>query len=277
MSKLEPSKIAQSFLESHFSFLRGVRAPIAAVFFLLGNWKCLKWALVPWLINLFLVLPLSFSFYTFVVFPWLTGFLPQTEVWWAEALRWLASFFFFGMMFGLTLVTAYLAAILIGAPFHDQIGLAVEEHYFRDYPELKAPETTIIQGVKHSLGEAVKRISVTVPLLVTTLLLGLIPVIGVPLALLFNTIITTSFLTLDAFSMPMDRRNRTMPQKLRWLRENLSFAIGFGLPLVYLPCVFILMPPIAATAGTMIFCEWELNRRKELLKQSQQGDTLPQA
>lgn len=161
----------------------------------------------------------------------------------------------------LTLITAYLAAIIVGAPFHDQIGAYIERQKFKDHPELLAPDTTILQGVRHSLMEAVKRVGVTLPLFFLTLLLGLIPIIGVPLALLINLLITTTFITLDAFSMPMDRRNRTLREKLRWARGNLGFAVGFGLPLFYLPCVFFLLPPLAAVSGTLIFCEWELQEK----------------
>ncbi len=253
----------QLFSTSHFSFLRGVRSPFIAAGYLLTNIQCLKLAMIPWLINLLLIIPLSLLLYSTFVFPWLKDFFPDPTNTFYQVLGWIGNVLISLMIALMTLVTAYLAAIIVGAPFHDKIGEYIERQKFCDHPELLAEETTMAQGIRHSLLEAVKRVLLVSPLYIFTLLIGLVPVIGLPTALILNFVVTTTLITLDAFSMPMDRRNRTFGEKIRWAKSNIGFAIGFGLPLFYLPCVFFLLPPLAAVSGTLIFCEWQLEQRQK--------------
>lgn len=261
MIPLEPLH-EKLFSQSHFSFLRGVKSPFVAAKYLLTNWNCLKLAIIPWLINLVLIIPISLFLYSTILFPWLKGFFPEPTAWYFAALSWIGNFLITTMILVLTLLTAYIAAIVVGAPFHDKIGEYIERQKFRDHPELLAPETTIMQGVRHSLSEALKRVFIVLPFFLITLVIGLIPLIGLPVAVLLNFLVTTTLITLDAFSMPMDRRNRTFGEKLSWAKGNLGFAVGFGLPLFYLPCVFFLLPPLAAVSGTLIFCEWQLEQKR---------------
>lgn len=250
-------------LPPHLGFRRGLGCAPRAVAFLASRPRLLGLCLAPWLLNLLVVFPLSYFALRRYVAPWLAGFLPQGDAWWHAALSGAGSALLFLLSIIASLVLALLGALVLGAPFHDKVGEAVERERLRAFPDLLAPSTPFLRGVAHSLREAVKRVSIGLPVFVACFLLGLAPVIGVLLAGLAQITTASLFLALDAFSMPLDRRGLRMGAKLRWIRGNPRFAAGFGLPFLAIPCAVFLAPPIAAVAASLVFCDELLRRHDE--------------
>jgi CysZ protein len=236
-------------------FRRGVRAPFEAAGLLLSRPRLLGLCVVPWLLNVLVVVPLALGI-AVVLHRVLHGLIPTDS----ELLYRVAGVVLLVLLLPFTLATTalffLLGAVILGAPFHDKIGEAVERERFGTRTDLLAPPTSFGAGVAHSLREAVKRVLLVIPVFLGVLVLGVVPVIGPVLAVLAQGCTAAAFLTFDAFSNPMDRRGITAGRKLRWLWANRRFALGFGLPMLAVPCAIFLMPPLAAVAASMVYAEF---------------------
>lgn len=237
-------------------FKEGVRSPFRGAAFVLKRPKLLGLCALPWAINLFVVLPVVIGVMAGLLYPWLADALPEFPAEWAQRILGpIGRLLLATVMLGAGAVLFLVVAMIVGAPFHDKVGEEIERELLAARPELLAPKLPVKAQALHALAEATRRVLVTLPRIALALLLALIPGIGPPISALFNWWVAASFATLDAFSIPMDRRGAKMPQKMAWLRANRSFALGFGLPILVVPCAFFLMPPIAAAAASLVYCE----------------------
>lgn len=253
---IPPVHLKTLLFPDEFGFRKGLRSALAAVAFMGSRPRVIALCVAPWLINLFVVLPLSGLLVWGVVYPWLSGMLlPDGGGAWAEFFRTAAKVFFALPFLGLHLLVVLAATFILGAPFHDKVGETIEQELLAGRPELLAAETPKLQGIVHSVGEAVRRLAVVLPVFLAGFLFGLVPVVGALLAAGIQVTAASMFMTLDAFSMPMDRRNLKMRSKVRWLRQNWRFAVGFGLPFLAVPCAIFVTPPLAAVAASMLYCE----------------------
>jgi len=244
-------------LRPHFrGFREGLPASLRGAAFLLRRPRLVAWCAIPWAINLLVVLPLVTLLMANVVYPWLVGMLPQEEDETMKVvLRTGGRILFAIAAFGAGAGVFLISALAIGAPFHDRLGELIERELLAARPDLIAPPLPIKTQILHAVAEAARRVLVAFPLMMLGLGMALVPGIGTVASALFSWWIAATFLALDAFSMPMDRRRVRMPQKMEWLRANRSYAFGFGLPMTIIPCAFFLMPPIATAAASIAYCE----------------------
>lgn len=252
-----------SFINNaQYSFRQGFFAPFRALGYLLRNLEFFKYAVAPWVINFFIILPIIYLIMSGFVYPNIIELLPDPDTWYLVTLRWIGGFFVTILLLVLGIAAALLSTILVGAPMHDLLGEKIEQKELKEYPELLAPPITIFDGAQHAVREVIKRLALTIPLLIIALMVGFIPIIGAPVATTLNFFITVMFLTLDAFCFPMDRRSLSLGKKVKWVWSNFSFSLGFGLPMFLIPCGIFLVPPLAAVAGTLMYCDFERKRVK---------------
>jgi CysZ protein len=93
------------------------------------------------------------------------------------------------------------------------------------------------------------------------LILGFVPLIGPVLGVAVGGTATGLFLVLDAWSYPLDRRHMPLRAKIGYVRSNFALALGLGVGLfvMYLiPCAWFVVPPLAAVAGTRLYCELKM-------------------
>lgn len=237
-------------------FRDGFPASFRGAAFLLKRPRLVGLCAIPWAINLVVVLPIVAVVMANVVYPWLVGLVPLPE---GKSIRWILETFVRAFLalaaIGVGAAIFMVAAIVIGAPFHDRLGELIERELLASRPELLAPSIPLRRQMLHAVGEAARRVLVAIPLMGLALGMALIPGVGTMASALFNWWLASTFLALDAFSMPMDRRGLRMPDKLAWLRANRGYAFGFGLPMTIVPCAFFLMPPVAAAAASVAYCE----------------------
>lgn len=258
-------------------FRRGFRAPFRAIGYLLTHPRELGLCVAPWLINLLVVLPLAGWLVKELVYDTVLGWLPDGDSVWIVAMDFAAGVFLIPVCVGLVLLLVLLASMVIGAPFHDKVGEAIERRRLAGQPGLIAPPTPFWRGVRHAVFEAAKRVSLGLVGFVLVLILSVIPVLGPPIALAAQVFLAAFFLTWDSFSMPLDRRGIGARAKMHWLLGNRRFTLGFGLPMLVVPCAFFLMPPLAAVAASLVYTDLLLRVDEKSQARQLEGEKPRQA
>ncbi len=257
--------------EEPLGFREGVQALFRGVQYLIARPHYLAVCAAPWALNLIVVGPIVAILLKFLVYDWVVGWAPDQDVWWATAIEVALRIFILPTLFAVWVVVFLLMSMVVGAPFHDKLGELIEQEEFAGRPDLLAPSMPLWVGVRHALVEALKRVGVLIPRLVLALFLGVIPLVGPLIVMVVDFFLAAGFMTLDAFSMPMDRRGIPLEEKIRWVKSNRRFALGFGLPLLVLPCAFFLMPPLATAAATLVYCRYRLREETQVGTEEKAG------
>lgn len=257
MSNLPAVPPAQEPSRTHVFF-----APLSALFFMLARPRLIGIALLPMLLNLLL----------FSLIVTLSNWLVITPLVEWVALRWEAAESFLRLYLRVVLtalsvivaaLVCYLLVIPIGAPFCDKLSELVEKEMLAKRPDLLAPPSTFTQGVYHSVRDAFRRVVFVVPMVVFIFMLGWLPLIGPPLALMLSFLFNALFLAMDGYSYAMDRRFQSFPEKWRYLSGNRRIWVpyGFALAMIALiPCNIIWLPLVSSVAATRLYCERLLER-----------------
>jgi CysZ protein len=75
-----------------------------------------------------------------------------------------------------------------------------------------------------------------------------------------NLLLTATFLAYDAWDLPLGRRDRSFAEKWATLRRHRAESLGLGLTaalLLVVPGFGLVVPPLTAVAGTLMFVELE--------------------
>ncbi|MEQ8819879.1 MAG: EI24 domain-containing protein [Sumerlaeia bacterium] len=237
-------------------FRRGLQAPFRALRYLLTRPKCVLILMAPIAIVVLLLLPLTYEGIMAFLFNPLEQFLPvQGQGLVKDALYWLGLGALWIMVAALLLIAFLLYTAIVAAPFHDYVSELIEREQLAGRPDLTAPGMPLMRSVVYSLGEALMRVLIAIPVVVTLLCLNLIPFVGTGVSAIGNLMFAAAFLALDSFTYSFDRRHVKMRRKWKWVREHFKYAVGFGLPFVPIPCALILAPPLGAVAATLDYCD----------------------
>jgi len=237
-------------------FAQGFSAPFSSIRFWFSHPRLWGYGIWPILINLALTAGVAYGGYRWAFVPLLER-IGTGEEFWSQIGRIAA-----GIGLGLVLLVAgvfvfVVLATILGAPFYDLMAERIEKETFAARKDLRAREAGVWQGVRYSVAEALRRLAVVIPIALIGFLLGFVPVIGPVLGLIVGGVATGLFLVLDAWSYPLDRRQWTLRKKIGYVRGHFSLAVGLGLALFLLyliPCAWFFVPPLAAIAGTRIYC-----------------------
>jgi CysZ protein len=146
---------------------------------------------------------------------------------------------------------------VLGGPFNEKLSEAVEnEATGQDVGEplhWKQVMLDVSRGALGALGRLALWLAVYVPLAV----LSLIPVVGVAFAA--GTVVYSAYFLAINFTDPvLDRKRLTLPEKLRWSRQNLAAHLGFGagiFVLLLIPFAALVVTPGLVTGGTLLFLD----------------------
>lgn len=242
------------------AFKDGFAYPARALRFLLRNPRLWPLAAMPFILCLALyalVIGLGWHW----IGGWIEGALIEREGWWWDALgRVLQVFFWIVALVLSVLVYVPLAAIVAG-PFNDLLSEKTERLYRGvgvDQPfSLAALWRSLRVGL---IGEIQRSLTLGV-LLLLALSLNLIPGIGQVAATVASTALTIRYLSLEFTSFSMDRRVYSWPAKRAFLRRFRARSMGFGAAaflILMVPLVNAFFIPVSAIAGTLLFCDTEL-------------------
>lgn len=233
-------------------------APLKAIPFLIERPRLWRWVLIPLCINMLLLTILGWLSFT-VVRGKARGAVASEESGWLQQL--LGEFAGAGAglaAFSVSILVVYVVAVIISSPFSDLMAEDIERELLRRHPECLAPPQEWWRGPLHSLWETLRRVAVVIPLLMMTLVIGLVPFIGPPIAAALDLIIVGTFLAVDAFGFPLDRRQWKLQAKMDYLKANRHMTVPLALGLMILVpipcCSALLLPPLAAIAATRVYC-----------------------
>lgn len=224
--------------------------PFKAVAFLLRKPELWHYLALPILFNLGIILLIYGVGYQRFFLP-----LVSSREGWSAALVALGLGLLFLVLGGLLF---FILAGIMGAPFYDRMGERVEREAFRREPHHMAEPMSFWQSARHALWESLRRWGIAALCMAVLLLFNVVPVLGSFISSVLGLLAGGLFLTLDALSYPLDRRNYTLRDKLMFMRSRSTVSSGLaaGLLLLYaIPCAWLIAPPIAALAGTLLYCD----------------------
>lgn len=220
-------------------------------------WWCV---LAPMALTAVLLVLITTWMYSLGLADLLEQYRPEQGTRLAEAWANLAS----GVAFVLTAMASVFAtwmlAGLVSGPFCDMLGERIERELLASRPDLLAPPLPLHISILHSARETARRAILGAFVLVAGFVMGIIPFLGMLLGPAASLTSLVVFLSLDAFSYPLDRRSTTLREKLAFIREHRADIVPLALGLapfaiVIACCPPLVLPPLAATSATRLYCE----------------------
>lgn len=241
-------------------FWRGAADPWRALRFLVVHPRLWIWAFIPFAMCLaiyFLIFYFGWSHFE----GWLDhGMLHAPQVW-----RRVVAYALVVLFWVVGVIAAALAFIpvasLIANPFNDILSEKTELIY-RGAPERPFSIGHMLRTLRIGLAGEVARFATVGFLLGLAWTLNFIPLLGPPTAAGASALITIMFVSLEYTSFSMDRRLYTWTMKKRFLRERRPRTLGFGAMtflILMTPVVNALFIPVSAVAGTLLFCDTEID------------------
>ena len=191
-----------------------------------------------------------------------------------EALRWGAGFLHqhvahaggllsalvVAALFVFVAAVAYLAFVVIGflaaAPFAGPLSRRTERIICGESRDEVGLLSDLFTSVVHVVLQLIVYVSVTGTLLVAHLL---VPPIA-PVTVALGLVATALFLAWDAWDPPLSRRGTGFARKWSYVGRHLPEALGFGgvvALLLAVPGLGLIVPPVAAVAGTRLYLSLE--------------------
>lgn len=141
---------------------------------------------------------------------------------------------------------------VVGQPFFEHISHRVDD---RLGPVARGPEWPWWRNAARGAGESLRRSLITVPLSIAIVLVGLVPVVGAPLAWSLGAFVGGWFVALEFSTIPFERRGLTLRDRRRILAKRRVVTLGFG-AMAFVMSAFaplaILMMPSAFAGGTLL-------------------------
>ena len=234
------------------SFLR----PYQAALLSLQNPILLKFALIPWFINILVFVAALGAFGALDKV--LMGKLAETmgNGWWVPVTAWvLGILLFIGFSAGLLLSFIYIVNIFTGV-FAEQLSFHAER--IISGKEIPSPEGHFLAIWSRSIREELKGILFFLSIWLLLLLLYLIPVAGPVLFITASTIWSAFSLTFEFLAPAAERHELGFKEKRDLVFKNYLSSLWFGLSVLLLsiiPIVNFFFLPFAIIGGTIWFCE----------------------
>jgi CysZ protein len=220
--------------------------------------KLLRYALIPWLINilLFAGAMTSFGFLD----RWLMGKLAAIlgTGWWVTMVAWTLGIVLF-LAFGAGLVISFtFLANLIGGVFLEDLSRRTEQIFTGG--ELPPPAGNFMAVFTRSAVETLKGVGFFLLVWLGLLLLNFIPFIGTALFIALSAAWSALAMTFEFISPAAERRGLRFRKKCSLVFSNWAGCLAFGsavLLLSFIPLLNLFFIPFAAVAGTQLYLQME--------------------
>ncbi|MEV4413684.1 EI24 domain-containing protein [Catellatospora sp. NPDC049609] len=154
---------------------------------------------------------------------------------------------------GLLAVVSYTAVtLLIGDPFYEAIGEAVEKD-FGGVPD--AVDLPWYKELRRSVFDALRLLLVSAMIAIPLFAGGFIPVIGQTVIPVIGAVVGGWFLALELVAVAFNRRGLRLPDRRVALRRQRACALGFGVAVFccfLIPFGAVLIMPAAVAGGTLL-------------------------
>jgi CysZ protein len=153
------------------------------------------------------------------------------------------------------------AGTVICAPFNEWLSRGLERILV---PGAEAPGggwRGAVQEVALAIAHALMRVALLAVLLIAALPLQWVPILGQAVLVL----IAAQFLALEGLDPCLARRRLSFREKWRFIGSHRSRTLGLGTAaylLLLVPFTALVVLPLLAAAGTVLWCEIEWDRRR---------------
>jgi CysZ protein len=187
---------------------------------------------------------------------WVTPFADAWDPFWRDALRTALGVVTAIAVLALASVTFTALTLLIGDPFYQRIWRAIETDLGGEVPEDDG-------GFLVALGESVRLVALGALVALLALAIGVIPLVGAPLAAVTSVLLTGRLLARELTGRALNARDMPGFERSRLFAGRRARLLGFGAAtqlcfMVPLGAVFI-MP--TAVAGATVLARDLLNQR----------------
>lgn len=246
---------------------KGFGCLIEGFTYLVSHPKLWKWAVIPTLINLILLIVMIavFAHYYGDIYGWLTAHLGRIgienpEHWYthvADALLWVLDLLFQLLIVILSLIllliVSYVLGLIIAAPFNDALSERVETMVAGTEPPPFAWKKFVVDLVRTIRIEALKAgILLAIP--VVLFVLNVIPVIGSPLYVALTLLFGSWDLGFAYADLPMGRRVLPFRERIAFGLKNKWAMVGLGSAFVVPFFNLVFVAPMVV-GGTLLYIE----------------------
>jgi CysZ protein len=216
--------------------------------------KLIMLGLIPAVLSLLLFIGLWVLLINFV------DELSASATWFADgwnedlraSMRLLAGLAIVGASGLLTMLSYTAVTLLIGDPFYEAIGAAVEED-FGGVPD--AVDLPWHLELRRSLFDAMRLLLVSAMIAIPLFAGGFIPVVGQTVIPVVGAFVGGWFLALELVAVAFNRRGLRLPDRRVALRRHRASALGFGVAVFccfLIPFGAVLVMPAAVAGGTLL-------------------------
>ncbi len=248
-------------------FFKGFGCLVEGFTYLASHPKLWKWAILPTLINLALLVIMIFAFVHYYgdIYGWLTAHLGHLDIenptaWYlhlADALLWILNLLFQILIVILTLVllliVSYVLGLIVASPFNDALSERVETLVAGTEPppfSWKKFATDLVRTIRIETIKAAILLSIPVVLFV----LNVIPVAGGPLYVALTLTFGAWDLGFAYADLPMGRKVLPFRERVRFGLENKWAMIGLGSAFV-IPFFNLIFAAPMVVGGTLLYIE----------------------
>lgn len=249
--------------ESRFApmaFKEGIGYPVRGFRFLLAHPRLWPLAALPFVLCLLVYILVIWLGWTWIG-GWIDASLVEREGWWWRWLGYLLWGVFWIVGLGISVLAFVPLAAIVAGPFNDLLSEKTERLYRGVEVDEPFSVAALLRSLRVGLVGELKRSATLAILLLLALSLNFIPGIGQIAATVASTWLTVYYLSLEFTSFSMDRRHYTWERKRGFLRRFRARSVGFGSAaflIMLVPFVNAFFIPISAVAGTLLFCDTEL-------------------
>lgn len=238
--------------------LGGLWAPVRALSFLARRPRLWWLAAAPFAINLALfVLFFWFSYQRFD--SWVRTILPSGGGWWWETLFYLLLVLVVLLLLAVEVYVFAVVGRVIAAPFLELLTQRVERDRLGDGAP---PGPGLWEGAWRVLVQELKKLILFLGLMAVLFTLNLIPGLGSLLFSVLAWLVTCLFMAAEFLDWPLERRRRSLGEKLAFVLRLRLTGVAFGsavLALGLVPVLNLALLPLAAVGGTLLFLERDQN------------------
>lgn len=231
-----------------FYLLRGMKL-------ILSEWRLMRLAALPLLVNIivFTFFLFSFNYFAYEISNWV--FTQGDEVWYWYVISWITGILLFAVSLLVVIFGFVAIGLVIAAPFNDMLSAAIEEKVTGKTIDAKM---TLPELVIYSMKNEARKMFVVIGVQLVLILISFIPVVGQFLFIVLDPIFLMIVVAFEFTSFTLDRRGKSFADKKDYLMSRLGISMGFGLSIwitLMIPIVNFLLLPLAVSGGTLFVIE----------------------
>ncbi|MBD3881540.1 EI24 domain-containing protein [Phormidium tenue FACHB-886] len=145
--------------------------------------------------------------------------------------------------------------VLLGAPWYGKLSEELERMRMG---KVTLIEVGMVQDISRAILYELKKLGLTIAILVPSLLLNFFPGVGTAIGSVLGVALGATIVCMDFLDAAVERRRPAFREKLGIVWKSLPASGTFGLvclALVSIPLVNLLAVPICVAAGTLFFCD----------------------